>query len=660
MNHKDHEISVIHRLAINKDFVIGNDDPLTYKNYFLKELSEVFNKEDKLCYLNLQFFYSTKSDNESFQFSRLHDIPTIYALPQNHDYSIEKSNLDLLAFLTFCSLVDKNPFGGVYAALKNFKDKFIVEIIKDKAINNDSDVVKLKEQQKTLTLYIPDLYDSNISDNLFEEFKNVYQKDDIDCFNDRACLIQGEKIEKQMQKIFSSDKHEEIGHAANNFFSREDVKVLLNKYVPLLSTVLQKAGIQIEQFNVLQFMKIALIHSWVKDVKCSYQIALSRQKPSGDVYGVMLVTSNRELEPSKLNLLHIALNIAVNNLNEIISLNKSRSRSLKLQNQEIETPAFLYEDPGFIYADASMKKINIEIERFAMLDYPVLLMGETGVGKDVIAREIHKRSKRSSHPFVSIPVRNLSAQIIESELFGYEKGAFTGADEKRIGKLEGANGGTIYLPEISDLTESLQHKLMEFIQYQTISRVGAGGGKKIKLDVRLIFAATPVIKKLVEEGKIREDFYYRINVLSLNIPPLRERKSDILPLALHFLKMNAMNLTGRMTGLSDEATEYLINNEWRGNVRELEYAILRAIIKCETDEILPIHFQEANKIKGVNATEKCSSDNYKEAERNFKIEYFRKLLTQNNGNISKAAKLAGISRQTLHKILKELGLLEKL
>ncbi len=308
----------------------------------------------------------------------------------------------------------------------------------------------------------------------------------------------------------------------------------------------------------------------------------------------------------------------------------------------------------FIFRSKIMTKVNYEIDHIVANDIDVLLLGESGVGKDLIAREIHKRSKRKDKLFIPLSLQCLSENLIETELFGYEKGAFSGADKKiKFGKFEGANNGTIYLPEISKLSENIQLKLLQFMQYKIISRVGRDGkDNDIQLDVRIIMASNDELNELVNSGKLRKDFYYRINAVKIYVPPLRERIEDIEPLCNYFLKEYKAKLDmNEDIDISKEAMEVLIKYDWPGNVRELENIIKNALIF--NDE--PVLNESCFNLTGLCRREiNAGIGNYHYGEQQFKMKYFTELLDKTNGNKTKAAKLAGISRQGLLKILKEL------
>ena len=336
---------------------------------------------------------------------------------------------------------------------------------------------------------------------------------------------------------------------------------------------------------------------------------------------------------------------------KILRAFKQRELNIKLNVLE---DAIGEDSDKFIISGEAMRKVEYDIEKFANQDVHILLTGETGVGKDIVAREIHLRSKRKNKLFSAVSLHTLSENLIESELFGHEKGAFSGADEAKIGKFEAANSGTIYLPEISEINEKVQLKLLKFMQYKEINKVGQKTGKDIKLDVRLIVASNKNLEELVEQGKLREDFYYRIKVINIHIPPLRERKDEIKNLTKYFLQTLSVKYNKKGLILPDEAVAAMENCFWKGNVRELKNFMTNAVIRTDDNQLIkPDLFPVQTFHQNLPA---AGADLYKVAIQKFKKEYFTNLLQKTNGRINDAAQIAGISRQALHNILKELDL----
>jgi len=302
---------------------------------------------------------------------------------------------------------------------------------------------------------------------------------------------------------------------------------------------------------------------------------------------------------------------------------------------------------------SEFRQILAEAKKIAVLNCTVLLTGETGVGKDEIAKYVHKNSKRSTGPFIPINCGSIPETLFESEMFGHEKGAFTGALSSKQGKFELANKGTVFLDEIDELPENSQAKLLRVIQEQEIERVG--GTKRIPIDVRIIAAAQHDLQMFVEKGKFREDLYYRIAVYPIYIPPLREREDDIIPLCNYFLKYFQEYYKKGEKNFTQSSLIMLTSYHWPGNVRELKNSIERAVIRSTGHQIRPVDFQLRNIPN--NQTENLSYDSAKEeAVYEFQRKYLKKELYRNKGNISVTAKKIGISRQSLTRMIKDLNL----
>jgi DNA-binding NtrC family response regulator len=326
---------------------------------------------------------------------------------------------------------------------------------------------------------------------------------------------------------------------------------------------------------------------------------------------------------------------------------------------------YLEKQRGFVFASDAMRRINYEITRLAQLDVDVILLGETGVGKDLIASQIHLRSARREKPFIPVSIRSLSDTLIESELFGHEKGAFSGADKAKVGKFEAANMGTVYIPEISSLSEPVQLKLLHFMQYKSITRVGQDPTKsEVRLDVRLIMASNDDLSELVRRGKLREDFYHRINGVSLKIPPLRERKSDIKPLVDHYVARYAHMHSAGTCKIDSRVIDAFNQYHWPGNVRELSNVIKNAIVYAK-DQVLtvadfPYIVNEKLMMQtyGNDVFNDGSGDypTLKDAEMSVRKQYFEHLCNECEHNINEIAKIAGITPQATRRILKHLGL----
>ncbi|MBI4490263.1 MAG: sigma-54-dependent Fis family transcriptional regulator [Deltaproteobacteria bacterium] len=282
----------------------------------------------------------------------------------------------------------------------------------------------------------------------------------------------------------------------------------------------------------------------------------------------------------------------------------------------------------------------------------VLLLGESGTGKEIFARAIHDWSERKSESLIAINCVGLSRELLESELFGHEKGAFTGAHQLKKGKMELAHGGTVFLDEVGDISAELQTKLLRFVQEREFERVG--GTKAIRVDVRVIAATNRDLGQAVKEGRFREDLYHRLNVVPITLPPLRERREDIPTLAQFFLQRFSLETKKGFTAIAEDAQEKLLAYDWPGNVRELANVIERAVVLGQGPKILLQDLPAG--VIGAEPVAPSQSIPYHEAMENYKREVVMRALTQVQGNRVAAAKLLGLHRTHLLKLIKSLGI----
>ncbi|HGE69386.1 TPA: sigma-54-dependent Fis family transcriptional regulator [Candidatus Poribacteria bacterium] len=291
------------------------------------------------------------------------------------------------------------------------------------------------------------------------------------------------------------------------------------------------------------------------------------------------------------------------------------------------------------------------IRKVAKTDSSVLIQGETGTGKELIALAIHNNSARRDKPFIRADCATYAEGVLESELFGHEKGAFTNAIRERMGRFELANGGTIFLDEIGDISPQTQLKLLRVLQDKTFERVG--GSRPITVDVRIIAATNKNLEEAVRKGTFRQDLYYRINVVPIYLPPLRERREDIPDLVYHFIKKLSGKVSNRIKHVSPEAMELLINYEWRGNIRELEHTIERAMVFADGDTILPEHLPlSKDAIINQDIPKSGTLEEVEKLEKKLILE----ALQQSNWVRTKAANILGIKRSTLNYKMEKHGI----
>jgi two-component system NtrC family response regulator len=313
---------------------------------------------------------------------------------------------------------------------------------------------------------------------------------------------------------------------------------------------------------------------------------------------------------------------------------------------------------GLIGQSPAMRDVLLRISRIAASDVPVLIQGESGTGKELVAQAIHNLSPRAAEPMVCINCGAIPEHLIESEFFGHERGAFTGAVSTVRGKVEYAHNGSLFLDEIGELPAQLQVKLLRFLQEMVFQRVG--GRKNIEVNIRVVAATNIDIQDALRAGTFREDLYYRIGVVSLKLPPLRARGQDVVLLAEHFLRKHGENLTQKPLGFTSQAVACLLRYPWPGNVRELENTIRRAMVMCSGQKIAPADLGFDDEM--VDAPEPIEMEQttvippLKEARNKLERSLVEAALRQSGGNIVKASEVLGISRPTFYDLLRKHGI----
>ena len=312
---------------------------------------------------------------------------------------------------------------------------------------------------------------------------------------------------------------------------------------------------------------------------------------------------------------------------------------------------------GIIGESAPMKNIFVTIEKIATSDTSVLITGESGVGKELIAKAIHAHSLRARKPFIPINCAAIPETLLESELFGYERGAFTGAQRQKVGKFERAHEGTLFLDEVGDLGQPLQAKLLRFLQDQVIERVG--GKTPIQVDVRVLAATNRNLEDDIRQGRFREDLYFRLNEIHIVAPPLRLRENDTLLLAKKFLHEFALeNNRSNIKGFTDQASTFILEYPWPGNVRELRSRVKRAVVMTDSALITPadLDLVSARDLPSTKDLVSTPPTTLKEAREKLEAKLIAEALARNKGNISHAAKELDVTRPTLHDLLKKYNL----
>lgn len=425
-----------------------------------------------------------------------------------------------------------------------------------------------------------------------------------------------------------------------------------------LGALLRSAGYEISEvtdgegaFSILQKNKFDLVLTDLMMKKVSGEEVLKKVKQISPETEVVVITGYGTIQSAVECIKSGAFDYITKpfKTEEILKvIDKALEKRKVLDRVEVKSEGREYSFEDIVYVSRGMENIIQLIKKVAPTDITILIEGESGTGKELLARAIHKNSLHKEGPFVTVNCSSLPETLLESELFGYVKGAFTGALTDKKGLFEIADSGTIFLDEIGDTSLALQMRFLRAIQEKEIRRVG--GEEFAKVDVRLIAATNKSLVTLVKEGKFREDLYYRINVMPIYIPPLRERKEDIVPLVNHFVKVYAQRYQKEVKGMDNEMIKELENYSWPGNIRELEHTIERgvALATSDLDKTSLLFLPEDEKL-WLPETELENNSTLKENE---KVQII-KILKKNKWNYTKSAEELGISRTTLWRRMKE-------
>ena len=346
-------------------------------------------------------------------------------------------------------------------------------------------------------------------------------------------------------------------------------------------------------------------------------------------------------------------------LRVVVSRALERTRLQREHRMLLERVEREYSFENLIGSGPAMRQIFEMIQKVAETDLSVLVRGDSGTGKELVAQALHQRSSRKNRPFVAVNCAAISRELIESELFGHEKGAFTGADARRVGKFEAANDGTIFLDEIGDMAQETQAKVLRVLQERAFERVG--GNAPIEVDVRVVAATHRDLETEVKDGRFREDLYYRLKVVEVTLPPLRDRAEDIPALVERFLSQVAERLGRDKKSIDPDALADLVRHPWRGNVRELRNTIERAAVLSsgETIGVGDLDLDQSGGDPGGDAgisLEMSFRDAKKQMVEGFERQYLIRALREHDGNVSRTAESIGMVRQSLQQKIRELDL----
>ena len=446
----------------------------------------------------------------------------------------------------------------------------------------------------------------------------------------RALLIVEDDLALQKQIKWSLDRFESV--VAND---RESALIQLRRHSPAVVTM--DLGLPPDPDSVSEGFKL-LEQILAVDADTKVIVLTGQNDRANALRAVAIGAYDFFAKPFEPEL----LNLTVERAFRLAEL-QAENRRLQSMHQPDALAGLMTRDPG-------MLRVCRTIEKVASSNATIMLLGESGTGKEVLARGLHQASPRKAGKFVAINCAAIPENLLESELFGYEKGAFTGAAKMTLGKIETANGGTLMLDEIGDLPISLQAKLLRFLQERTIERIG--GRQEIPVDVRIVCATHQDLKALSKEGRFREDLYYRLAEIVINIPPLRDRVGDPALLAHAFVRRFAQEQSRSAMTLTEEAVRAIESHPWPGNIRELENCIKRATIMADGNQIT----REEVGLNPPAAEELDGSLDLRAIRDNAERRAIISALGRVNGNMVKAAELLGVSRPTLYDLMHRLSL----
>ena len=430
--------------------------------------------------------------------------------------------------------------------------------------------------------------------------------------------------------------------------------ILRKNYIPILSDSSDKA------LKILQEKNIDLVLLDVRMPKLSGIEVLKKIKKDVPDLDVIMVSASKDVSSAVEAMKRGALDYVTKpfDVKELLTVVEKalEKRSLVRENlylKEVLAQASSYCD--LLGSAPAMKKIFEVIDLVAQSESNVLVTGESGTGKELVARAIHKKSKRGGKPFIAVNCAALPENLLESEMFGHERGSFTGALERKLGKFELADGGTIFLDEIGCMTASMQAKLLRAVQDKAVDRVG--GTSPVPINARIISASNIDFKKAIADKTFRGDLYYRLNVIPIHLPPLRERKDDIHLFLEYFLNQYNKTLNKNIKGFEQEAVFLLKSYDWPGNVRELQNIVERLVTLSKNEVITRCDIENALNLAG-NAIFLTENKGLNDAMQNFERNYIQQILNETSGNQSQAARKLGLARSTLISKMETLGLLK--
>jgi len=620
------------------------EHPLDYVKLYLSKTAQILNDQIPFVFMNMQYIQC----HLNHRTHRLDSIPTLINKNITKD-KVSSKLLEVVAFLKSLQVIDALRQDDLGIPVDLMSQPFVIETICTGSQKMD-DLVRFNRHYNILTFFVPDIYDSKLTEQNFSHLKEKV-KQIVKEAEETDHLIDGSSFESIM---FFDPIRNSFAQSINEFMGIQSK--LLSQYEKEFYKIISESKFALIEQNINNFLKAMLLHTLLKKIPYSYQIPVTQVFADQEkmYQGSFLIASEERLTIQQLSVFQIAFNIVMNHLKEY-DLGSASVRPVYRKTVSIKKKRTVQSGldgfMGMIGKSVSMLSVFEKIEKVSRFDVDVLVLGESGTGKDKVAQAIHHLSGRSKNPYIAISLADRPDSLIDSELFGHEKGTFTGAIDQRRGYFERAHGGTLFLDEITYIPQNVQAKLLRVLQNRQFERLG--GNDIIDVDVRIITATSESIDNQATRHQLRflDPLYYRMERYIIKLPALRERKEDIPYLVQYYL--NKLDPEGEVR-ITDSTLDVLMAYHWPGNVRQLFGLLDRAFINAYGEsEIKPGHF-DCNDLELNDTLQKPDLSN-----EHLKV---LKVLRENKFNIEKTVRFINtnrfsVSRKTLIRYVKEICLI---
>ncbi|RMH65023.1 MAG: sigma-54-dependent Fis family transcriptional regulator, partial [Calditrichaeota bacterium] len=520
----------------------------------LENLYPCFSDEEALRFLTVHCY----SKQHAGGVKRMEHIPTLfnkYLIPPDETAARLR---EIVLFLVASHIVSLQNKADARPVLSIFGDKFCIETIMDAGLSPEKTTVRYNEKYETLTLQLPALHEARLGMEFFPWLENDLRNTGKKFIADGGYLVDGKLLDQTVAKVFASTAMGGFADFLQQLFESNRIQTILLAFEKRLVAALSGLDVSVTPAQIASLGKTVVLHALFKPSRFSYQVVVNRAEALNTPYfhSLLLFNSDGRFPMERLHFFHVVLNMALSAINNVIRANRNKP----ITEKKIRENYFC----GMVGGSAVMRQVFDKIRKVARFETDVLVLGESGTGKDMIAQAIHKMSDRKEGPFVPISLSDRPDSLIDSELFGHEKGAFTGAIATRQGYFERAEGGTLFLDEICHVPQNTQTKLLRVLQSREFERLG--GQSPIKARVRIICATSEDLRNKDTREKLAflDPLYYRLEQFVISVPPLRKRKEDIPLIVAYYLEK--MDARGRVS-ISPEALDFLMSMDWPGNVR---------------------------------------------------------------------------------------------